>query len=264
MSQHDKALEQIGGELLKFGLPSLDGAIKGVMRGELFLIAGPPAGGKTLLTTHLVLNNLNRKTIWFTPDESHAFCLAKLFALATAFPGDPEEIVDTKKGRVRVERFAKEHLANLHIYTSEKIKDVEADFIDASRKWGGGPPELFVFDYAGKLQPGYDTTMGNKIDWFKGLIKLYGMYGVVIHQGRKGSISETSDPDLNSLTGAGGPEAFQVLWCRQCPAYTPAEKLKQDLHPAMEVWVLKNKVRFKRPLDPLIFYLRAGGYMHGA
>lgn len=257
---HAQALARIGGPSIKFGLPALDRPLRGVKRGYLFLIGGPPAGGKTLLTTHLVLNNLNLKIAWFTPDESHGWTIAKLAGLAHGKSTEEIEhmLADTRH-RKALETWAETKLTNLFVSEEKRVRYVGEELARASAQWGGGPPDLWVWDYAGTLDPGYRSGMTEKIEWFKDMTKKLGCYGVIIHQAKKEEIGSDAIPTLDSLKEAGGPEAFQVLFVRRPPANTLHERTVQEMYPTSEVWILKNKAAPGLPADAVRFSIGAGG-----
>lgn len=260
---HAQALARIGSPGAYFGLPALDRPLRGVKRGYLFLIAGPPAGGKTLLTTHLVLNNLGLKTAWFTPDESHGFAVAKLAGLALGKSVEEiERMVNTPKGMTQLSHFADDYLQKVYVSEVGAADQIQNELVRAARHWGGGPPDLLVWDYAELLDPGYPADVASKMDYFKKLIKSMNCHGVIIHQARKGStnvMAGYADPSMDDLKEAGPAEAFQILYCRRTPVRNQVDKQRQELHPSSEVWILKNKAAPDKPQNGITFYLGQGG-----
>lgn len=260
---HAQALARIGTPGIRFGLPALDGPLRGVKRGMLFLIGGPPAGGKTLLTTHLAANNLNLKIAWFTPDETHGYAVAKIAGLHFGMAiEDIERMLGTKRGIAQLGEYADTKLTNLFVSENPNANDVQAELARAARRWGGGPPDLFIWDYAELLEPGYPAGMNQKMDYFKQLIKVLNCHGVIIHQARKNassSFGQMMEPTMDDLKEAGPAEAFQILFCRRTPTPTNLDKQREALHPTSEVWILKNKAAPGIPPDPITFHIGRGG-----
>ena len=260
---HAQALARIGTPGIRFGLPALDGPLRGVKRGVLFLIGGPPAGGKTLLTTHLAAHNLNLKIAWFTPDETHGYVVAKIAGLHFGMSiEDIERMLSTKKGIAQLGEYAEQKLPNLFVSEDPNASNVQTELARAARRWGGGPPDLFIWDYAKLLDPGYPAGMAQKMDYFKQMIKALNCHGVIIHQALKNSMSTFRlgvDPTMDDLSEAGPAEAFQILFCRRTPTPTMLDKQRESMHPTSEVWILKNKAAPGIPPDPITFHIGRGG-----
>lgn len=265
LESHEEALRALAASRgVRFGLPALDAAIRGCRFGDLSLIAGPPHGGKTQVAMHLVLSNLDKRVLWFTPDESHSFLLQKLAAIHFGISQeDVELLAQDKKGRKELVKFT-QTLSNLKVTEEGGVDRVQKAVEQASVEWGERP-QVLIFDYADLLEHNYgEVTLKQKMTWFKQTGKTLGVAMIVIHQAVKSAIRGSAEPSLADLDYAGHKEATLVLWCRRTPATTPGERLRQQANPSMEAWVLKNKWQPQRPTDAITMYLEPGGRLRTA
>ena len=253
---HLAALQRGFGEGMLFGLPALDAPLQGVVPGQLFLVAGPPSGGKTQLSMHLLLQNRKRRIIWITPDETHGFVIRKLLCIEHGLTmAEAKRWVETRDPRVR--RFT-QSLTGLVFGESGKRDDIQKLTDEAARRWGE-PPELIGLDYVGRLRLGdYETPVSQKVDWLKETAIAFNTRILALHQSNRGGINPPRDPrgrmappTMADIREAGEAESFQIVWCRRGDGIGGRK--------ANEVWVLKNKWNPESIDQCHTFFVERGG-----
>ena len=179
------------GNRFMFGIPRLDLMIRGIGRGELCIVTGRAHSSKTQLLLNAVVNNPERRIVWFTPDEVAELVMIKLVTIVHQL--DPEQLERDVKAKVpetlqMLGEFAATSLPNLLIVDrTADIDQMDVALTEAEEYWGG-PADAVVFDFL-ELLPGDGDARGvqRKADQLKQFGSDRDVPMLVVHQtGRSG------------------------------------------------------------------------------
>jgi hypothetical protein len=180
------------------GLDEFDVEMRGVSPGHLCLIVGRTHSGKTLLATHVLRHNRDKRVLLLTPDETSTLILAKLAAATHGINSVDLErrVAADDHEAIRLLHETVEEFPNL-IVIDKRLSHVDMDiaFDEACSVWGA-PPDALIVDFM-KLVEG--ETMQAKFEF----IKSFGMHKRVptfaLHQ-----MSRSSGAGGQSVTLEGG------------------------------------------------------------
>jgi replicative DNA helicase len=174
--------EAQAGKRIDLGIPQLDEQMRGISAGHLALIVGYSHSGKTLVALHAIRHNIERRVLWYTPDEPAVLVLTKLASASWGVPAQELEhrVRDADPWALQVLGHTIEQFPNLLIMdrplTPRALNEAYAEACD---EWGE-PPELVVMDYLDLLQVG--DRSGSKAEYVKAFTTEHVVPTIVLHQ----------------------------------------------------------------------------------
>lgn len=241
---------------LYMGIAELDERMRGTAPGEMTLIIGFSAGGKTLVATKMLQANPNRRIALFTPDETRDLILVKL---ACADHG--VSAVDLEQRLERGDASGRELLVatanrypNLAVYEEDlSLHDIDAALTELEeRVWFGEPAEAVIYDYLDLLDGGDDAR--SKASAIKAWGKRRHVPLFVIHQASRTAGKDGTRPTLTAGAYGGEQQASFVVgvWRRKYEVMARIREVEEKLsNPAT-----KNYVDLERVLEDLRYSLR--------
>jgi KaiC/GvpD/RAD55 family RecA-like ATPase len=206
------------GERIYFGIEEFDKQMRGIGRGQLCIINGYAHSGKTLLTTHLLKHNHNKRILYFSPDEPAALVLAKLAAAIHGVPADEMEDRVAQGDQSAIDMLidtATVQFPNL-ILTDQPTgsESMEGLYKEACEVWGA-KPDFVVVDYAELVTAG--ETVPQKFDFLKGFGSRHETAMIVLHQTSRSAGAEGKRMTISSGSFGGEQHAtFQLgVWRKQ-------------------------------------------------
>lgn len=225
VAEHYRPLEDAANEFIRWaetpelrvytGLPSLDKAMRGTAPGEVTLIQGFTHSGKTLLTTEILLNNINNFGVVFTPDETRQLLLTKL---ASAKHGvdvrDLERRIrdDDDTARQILIQTARE-FKNLAVFDESVTLHDMTKMMDEFRAVSGETIKFVVFDYVTLLE-GHDDVRA-KMTALKAWGKRQGVALFLLHQASRTSGAGGKKMGIESGEYGGEQQATHVIGVRR-------------------------------------------------
>jgi hypothetical protein len=233
---------------IPFGLPEIDEALGGGLRGGLHLIAGYQHNGKTLLLLRLLYENRDKPMILFSPDESTEEVMNKLISMVTATP--LIEVLnmsaDWKKSIWR------EWFPLLAIDEDKRSKYDMVTFIQEAEQYWQQKVRLCAYDFLGYLASSRGDDQGGSMikaaNTAKDLSRDTSMPWVFLHQANR-SAAKGGVISAGSLAYAGEQQARTILTVRRPqpsdPAVTTRDRLQEEHQPMLTVGMIKNKQTYK-------------------
>lgn len=196
---------------VKLGVDEFDDVMRGIAPGELLLVVGFAHSGKTVLTTEVILNNRDKRIVFFTPDETRVLVLVKLCSLVHGISAEELEAriaADDTAAIEMVRATARDHFPNLAVCDmGVDLRAMDRYMVEAEHYWGD-KAQLVIFDYA-ELLDGYDDARA-AITALKAWGKNHNVPFMLLHQS-----SRTSGADGRSVTissgGYGGEQQATFL-----------------------------------------------------
>jgi len=241
------------------GIADLDVLTRGFRPTDLVTITGFAHSGKTQVVNTMILNNPERKILFFSLDDPAEMILAKLVAMATG------QSAATLEERVRqgdptaaetINKVADEQLSNLAVVDDViGMKAMQDAVAEAAALWGQ-PPDAVIIDYL-EMMPGdamSDDAIANvkaKATDLKRWAKTADYPLIVLHQGSRSNSRPGEPITLLSMGYSGEQQSTIVIGVRR----------KRDL-PSLEAWerqhhdktVTLHVVKNKRPGGRLTHY----------
>lgn len=210
------------------GLEEFDGAMRGIAPDEFALIVAYAHAGKTVLASHIVLNNAQKRVAWFTPDETRVLLLVKLASLIHGVTAEEYErriAQGDASAADELRQVATDHLPNLAVFDQPMTLDGMNRAVDEAvdNLWGA-EPDLVVFDYVDLLRHGDNVVA--KIDALKAWGKERHVAMLVLHQSSR-SAGKDGQVVTMSSGGYGGEQQATFLLGVRRKAHELESKLRE-------------------------------------
>lgn len=251
---------------VRLGLGQIDILTRGFGPKELILLLGFAHAGKTQLVNTTILNNLDRRILFFSMDDPREMILLKLACMSR---GESAEVVerrlrdgdDTLKRELR--SFATTQLENLLIVDQSLGLAAMSAAVDEATVYWGAAPELVILDFLGSMRGNgqsddEDGGIKAKIDSLKAWVKDKPFPTICLHQNTRGR-GAPGEP-ITMLSGAygGEQEATMVLGIRRKRDWRDLDEWQRREHDkTVTVHLVKNKrpPGRKTPDSGLDFYM---------
>jgi len=230
-----------------FGIPQLDGVVKGVRPGFTNLIVARPHVGKTLLVLAGIRNNPDVPTLFVSADDDPDVVVRKMMQ----FDGIIED--GWQASRSMMSEYIERFYPNLDVIddvtwgpSAHNGKVTLADGIDRFQDAYQVPPGLVVYDYLGI--DGNDFAQAvMTASWMKSMTKVLPMPVLTIAQSsRQGAKTVVEDGQkvrrgfrMEDLSYGGEQQAGLMMGLSSATAYVGGMT-----RPVIEVDVVKNKAVF--------------------
>lgn len=185
-------------ERIFIGIEQFDREMRGVSSGHFCSIVGRTHSGKTLLATHIMRMNAERRMILYSPDETRTLILAKLAAATHGINSIELEarVASDDQDAIRLLHETVDAFPNLAVFDKRLSHlDMQIALDETMTEWGDKPEAVFV-DFM-KLVEG--ETMQAKFEFIKG----FGMHNrfplFALHQ-----MSRTAGAKGQEVTLEGG------------------------------------------------------------
>lgn len=265
VSTYESVLESIRTSEQRFslGLAELDVRTRGFGPKELILVTGFAHSGKTQLVNTAILNNRDKRVLFFSMDDPAEMILLKLVCMLH------DVDAETLERRIREgDAKAKHMLHEAATLTFENLIVVDDSLdlvamtraIEEATAYWGAPPECVIIDYLGSMQGGDmgDEGIKSKVAGLKGWVKDKPFPTVVIHQNTR-SRGAPGEPITLLSGGYGGEqEATILIGVRRKRDAQELEPYERDNHQnTVTIHVVKNKRPPGKttPPDGIDFYM---------
>lgn len=253
------------GDRIMLGLDAIDMRTRGFGAKELVFFTGFSHSGKTQLVNTMILNNLDKRIVFFSLDDPAEMILTKLAAMDTGLSGEriERELRDENPNMRSMLVDTCTRLSNLLIVDDNLGFDgIDLALAEATAMWGE-PPQLVIVDYL-ELMPADDTKVDNgtkaKAQAFKRWVKSPHVTWptVVLHQGTRSNAKPGEPITLLSMAYGGEQEATILIGCRRKRDNESLDSWERESHEhTVTLHVVKNKRpggRLTAP-DGIDFYL---------
>ena len=232
----------------KFGLLEIDTLTRGFGPKELILVTGFSHAGKTQLINTAILNNADKRVLFFSMDDPAEMILLKLVCMHEGISaeelerrvrnGDEEAILMLRQAATR-------KYGNLFVVDdSLGFRGMEQAIEEATDYWGGAP-QCVIIDYLGSIAGDSEAEDGGikkKVAELKRWIKDKEFPTVVVHQNTR-SRGKPGEP-ITIMSGAFGGEQESTILIgvrrkRDDENLDPAERYHHS--DTITVHVVKNK-----------------------
>jgi hypothetical protein len=206
--------EAQAGKRVDLGIDVLDEQMRGISAGHLALIVGYSHSGKTLVALHAIRHNVDRRVLWYTPDEPAVLVLTKLASAMWGVPARELEnrVRDADPWALQVLGHTIEAFPNLLIMDRPLTpKALNQAYTEACAHWGD-EPDLVVVDYLDLLQVG--ERSGSKAEYVKAFTTEHVVPTIVLHQTSRSAGSRGQRMGIDSGNFGGETVAmFQIgVW----------------------------------------------------
>lgn len=233
---------------LRTGMPSLDLLVLGPAAGEVFTFLGRSFVGKSLIATNIMMNNPDRKIIFFSLEMPDHQVLQRLYAHYADINGREVSRMTMQNKLPETLDFMPDRFKHQVVIDADGITlgDMSA-YVEQYEAWYGDRPEAVIIDYleeiAGSKASGEgwvrtEATASSLKAWSK----REKMPVVVLHQANQKT--EPWEPPTQSSGKGGGYTESDVVVGIWRPGFDPnlgdveRMRLKDELH----MNVLKNRV----------------------
>ena len=235
-------------EGIGLGLTEIDVFTRGFRPQDLVIVTGFAHSGKTQLTNTMIVNNPDKKILFFSLDDPAEMILAKLVAMQTDVPASllEDRIRDGDEDAASLIReVAEKKFPNLLVV--DDVLDIKSMKIalDEATEVFGASPDCIIVDYL-EMIPGALEGEGENIKKTANKLKRWAKKLdcplVVLHQGTRSNAKLGEPITLLSMGHSGEQQATIVIGCRR---QKDNEKLDQDDRlrhlDTITVHVVKNK-----------------------
>lgn len=210
------------GNRVTLGLPTIDVLTRGFGPRELVIVVGFAHSGKTQLINAMILNNPQRRILYFSLDDPAEMIVVKLLCMHSGIAADVlEQRVRNHDPAVhKLLADAEILFPNLLIVDQPLGFGQIVDAIAEATELWGAPPECVVIDYLA-LIPSSDgnaegsNTVISKAQELKRLVKSLEYPVICVHQGTRSQCGPGKPVTLTSLAFGGEQEATMVLGVRR-------------------------------------------------
>ena len=234
------------------GIAPIDTLTRGFGPKELVFITGFAHSGKTQLVNTAILNNLDRKILFFSMDDPAEMILLKLTCMYAGIAADELERLihqDDADAKATLRKAATDIFKNLIVVDdSLGLGNMDKAIEEAKDLWGCDP-DLCVIDYLELMQGNATSDDANsnvksKSQALKKWVKGKTWPTVVLHQGTR-SGSEPGKPiTMTSMAYGGEQEGTIVIGVRRKKDDRDADTWVRATH---EKTVTLHVVKNKRP-----------------
>ena len=241
--------EAQAGKRIDLGIAPLDEQMRGISAGHLALIVGYSHSGKTLVALHAIRHNIERRVLWYTPDEPAVLVLTKLASASWGVPAKELEarVRDSDPWALRVLGETIEQFPNLLIMDRPLTpRALNHAYEEACNAWGD-EPELVVVDYLDLLQVG--ERSGSKAEYVKAFTTEHVVPTIVLHQTSRSAGSRGQRMGIDSGNFGGETVAmFQIgVWRKRNAILHELAELAQRTNPTE--WTLRREAELRHDLD---------------
>lgn len=206
--------EAQAGKRIDVGIAPLDEQMRGISAGHLALIVGYSHSGKTLVALNMVRHNLERRVLWYAPDEPAVLLLVKLASASWGVPAKEleERVRHSDPWALQVLGRTIDEFPNLLIMDRPLTpRALNLAYTEACETWGA-EPELVIVDYLDLLQVG--ERSGSKAEYIKTFTTEHVVPTVVLHQTSRSAGSKGQRMGIDSGNFGGETVAmFQIgVW----------------------------------------------------
>lgn len=235
---------------LMTGLSEIDFLTRGFGPKELILFAGFSHAGKTQLVNTMILNNRDRRILFFSMDDPREMILIKL---ACMLSGDSAEVLERKirahdaAAKTGLRAAATDHFRNLVVVDdSLGLAAMDVAIEEATDLWGA-PPELIVVDYLGSMRSdgggeSDDGGIKQKASALKRWVKDKPFPTVCVHQNTRSNGGPGQPITITSIAFGGEQEATMIVGVRRKRDDADADDFVRRNHAnTVTLHVVKNK-----------------------
>jgi len=232
----------------KFGLLEIDTLTRGFGPKELILVTGFSHAGKTQLINTAILNNADKRVLFFSMDDPAEMILLKLVCMHEEISAEELE-KRVRRGDeaaiLMLRQAASRKYGNLFVVDeSLGFRGMEQAITEATDYWDA-PPDCVIIDYLGSISGDSDAEDGGikkKVAELKRWIKDKPFPTIVVHQNTR-SRGKPGEP-IMILSGAFGGEQESTILIgvrrkRDDENLDPAERFHHS--DTITVHVVKNK-----------------------
>lgn len=254
-----KSLSDIGESLvdalrvedgITLGLTAIDVLTRGFRPQDLIIITGFAHSGKTQMVNTMLLENPDKRVLFFSLDDPSEMILAKLVAMHSGVGSERIEQRVRAGDKHTVEMImdvAKSTFPNLFVVDEViGIPSMLAAVEEATKIWGAAPHAV-VIDYV-EMMPGgganedHGANVKQKINALKGWAKQAPYPVIALHQGTRSNAKPGEPITLLSLGFSGEQQATVVMGVRRKKDDADAEEYERRQHEhTITVHVVKNK-----------------------
>lgn len=235
---------------ITLGLTAIDVLTRGFRPQDLIIITGFAHSGKTQMVNTMLLENPDKRVLFFSLDDPSEMILAKLVAMHTGVGSERIEQRVRSGDKDTVEMImavAKDTFPNLFVVDEViGIPSMLAAVEEATKLWGA-PPHAVVIDYV-EMMPGsgsnddHGANVKQKINALKGWAKQAPYPVIALHQGTRSNAKPGEPITLLSLGFSGEQQATVVMGVRRKKDDADAEEYERRQHEhTITVHVVKNK-----------------------
>jgi hypothetical protein len=204
------------------GLPKIDLLTRGFGGKELVLVVGFATAGKTQLVNTMILNNRDKRILFFSLDDPAEMILTKLVSMQDERSAEEVEFWIKKEPDAageHVRRHARVTFKNLIIVDASIGLNAMKEAITEATHYWEAPPEAIIIDYMqlmpnGGSEGGYDGTR-DRSQAIKKWIKDIACPVIVCHQSTRTHGGPGDELSLVSGSYAGEQEATFMLGVRR-------------------------------------------------
>lgn len=235
---------------ITLGLTQIDVLTRGFRPTDLVIITGFAHSGKTQMVNQMLVENPDKRIVFFSLDDPAEMILAKLVAMVK---GIGSERIENKvragdEATVRmILDVAKDSFPNLFVV--DEVIGIPAMLqavAEAEQLWGA-PPHCVILDYV-EMMPGdgvsddHAANVKQKINALKTWAKQSQYPVVALHQGTRSNAKPGEPITLLSMGFSGEQQATLVIGCRRKKDDESAEEYERQQHEnTITVHVVKNK-----------------------
>ena len=237
---------------IMFGLVDIDALTRGFGPKELILIAGFAHAGKTQLANTMILNNKNRRILFFSMDDPAEMILIKLACMHLGISAEELEHRIRKhdaEARRGLQEVATAQFSNLLVVDeSLGLTAIDKAVAEATSYWGA-PPELIIIDYLSSMQGNghnddEDGGVKRKVAALKRWCKAQPFPTVCLHQNTRSRGGPGEPVTLMSVAFGGEQEATMIVGVRR---KKDSQELDEWARNAHEKTITLHVVKNKRP-----------------
>lgn len=235
---------------IDLGLPEIDLRTRGFRPKDLVVITGFAHAGKTQLVNTMVVNNLDKRILFFSLDDPAEMILAKLVAMLNGMSSVELERrvrAGDAEARAIVRDVAANQLRNLIVVdTSMGIPTMQEAIAEATDHWNA-LPHAVVIDFL-ELVPGdgrsddQAANVKSKSRAMKAFANQLAWPTIVLHQGTRSNAKPGSPITLVSAAFGGEQEATILLGVRRKRDFADLEASERNAHlDTVTIHLVKNK-----------------------
>lgn len=237
-------------ERIQLGLAEIDFLTRGFGPKELILIAGFSHAGKTQLVNTMIMNNRDRRILFFSMDDPREMILIKLACMVSGTSAEELERLIRKHdapARTGLKAAATDVFKNLIVVDESLGLASMSQAVDEATDMWGAPPELVIVDYLGSMRSdgGSESDDGGikqKAAALKRWVKNYEFPTVCVHQNTRSNGGPGAPITITSVAFGGEQEATMIIGVRRKRDDADADDFIRRNHAnTVTLHVVKNK-----------------------
>mgnify|MGYP001612440085 CR=1 FL=1 len=203
------------------GLHQIDLRTRGFGAKELVVITGFAHSGKTQLVNTAVLNNKNKRILFFSMDDPAEMILVKLVCMVHNVDAETLE-ARIRRGDAEAKRWVREAATDTfrHLFVPDEslnLAGVDKTIAEATDAWGA-PPQCVIIDFVGSMagdSESQDDGIKSKMESMKRWVKEKPFPTIAVTQNSRGNGGPGKPITLLSMGYGGEQEATFVLGVRR-------------------------------------------------